>query len=171
MKQSVEQPRQPRPVSAHANWGNYAFAQEPLWRLSEDALPMLEAYFEEAGQFQEAVPLDPDWDSLFAYENAGQLKAFSMRDEGGELLGFAVFILTPTLHARGTLHAISDVVYLRPEYRQGLAGVKFLRFCEAQVKAAGARVAHFILKATAAAQVVERALGARIYEVTYMKVL
>lgn len=167
-----EAPSQPQPqqLSDREKWGNYVFSRESFATLSEDSLEFLNEEYAETGQFQDEVPLDIDWDALFEYDRRGQLACFSLRLEDGTLIGYAMFILSTTLHAKSTLHAMTDVIYVRPKYRKGLVGVKFIHFCEAQVKAMGAKIIHMIMKADPSYRFLERS-GYRIFEVTYMKVL
>jgi GNAT superfamily N-acetyltransferase len=173
VKLQEEQSRlQPPQVLDLVSWGNYTFSREPFAKVSEDLLEFIEDHHAEAGQFKDEVPLDMDWNGMFHYESVGKLLSFAVRlKEGGAMLGYGVFILTPTLHAKSTMHAICDALYLRPEYRQGLLGIKFIDFCEAHVRQAGAAVVHLVMKTDPRmARVLERS-GHRIYEVTYMKVL
>lgn len=152
-------------------WGNYLFSKESFAKISGDSLDLLDAHYEEVGSLNDVVPLDPDWDGMFYYESKGQLVSCVVRlAETGKVLGYAMYILTPTLHAKNTLHAISDVVYIVPEWRKGLMAFKFLNFVERHCKMAGAKVMHTFMPAKVSAAVMER-VGHKIYEVTYMKVL
>lgn len=160
---------QPPALSDRVKWGKYEFAREPFAKVSEGALAFIEANYAETGQFQEHVPLDVDWDSFFLYERQGQLKSYALYTND-EMIGYAVFLLTPTLHAKSTLHAMSDVIYIAPKYRQNYVGIKFIQFCENDLKAAGAKVVHIILKVASAGRALER-YAYKIFEVTYMKVL
>lgn len=167
--QEAAQQKRP-PVSDLVSWGKYTFSKEPFAKLSADMIELIEAHHNEAGQFQEAAPLDMDWDGMFHYESMGMLLSFAVRLEG-VMLGYCVFILTPTLHARSTMHALCDGIYIKPEYRQGLVGIKFIDYCEAYAKQCGAKVVHLVMKADPRlVRVLERS-GHRVFEVTYMKVL
>jgi hypothetical protein len=167
--QEAQQPK-PQPVSDLVSWGKYTFSREPFRKISEDMLEFIEAHHDEAGQFKDAVPLDMDWDGMFYYESRGMLLSFAVRLEGA-MIGYCVFLLTPTLHAKSTMHAICDGIYLRPEYRQGLVGLKFIDYCEAYAKQCGAKVVHLVMKVNPRLTRVLERTGHRIFEVTYMKVL
>jgi GNAT superfamily N-acetyltransferase len=158
------------PVSDLVSWGKYTFSREPFAKLSADMIELIDAHHDEAGQFKEAVPLDMDWDGMFHYESRGMLLSFAIRLDR-EMLGYCVFLLTPTLHAKSTMHAICDGIYLRPEYRQGLVGLKFIDYCEDYARQCGAKVVHLVMKADPRLTRVLERTGHRIFEVTYMKVL
>jgi predicted acetyltransferase len=169
---TLQEAQQPKPllVSDHVSWGKYTFSREPFAEVSRDSLEFLENNYDETGQFQDVVPLDVDWDGMFYYESKGALYSFALRLDG-KMIGYAIFLITPTLHAKSTMHAISDVIFIAKEYRQGLVGIKFIEFCEEHVKAAGVKVVHLVMKADPRlVRVLERS-GHRVFEVTYMKVL
>ena len=169
--QEEQKQLQPLPVSDLVSWGNYTFSKESFAKISEDFIELIDAHHTEAGQFHDAVPFDVDWNGLFHYEASGKLLSFAVRLKEGDMLGYCLFLLTPTLHAKSTMHAICDALYIKPEYRKGLLGIKFIDFCEEHVKQAGAKVSHLVMKIDPRiARVLERS-GHRIYEVTYMKVL
>lgn len=165
----AQQPK-PRLVSDREKWGKYTFSRESFRQVSEDSLEFINDNYDETGQLQDTVPLDVDWDGMFNYEAHGSLLSFALRIDG-KMIGYAIFLLTPTLHARSTMHAISDVIFIAKEYRQGLVGLKFIEYCEAYAKQCGAKVSHLIMKADPRlARILERT-NHRIFEVTYMKVL
>lgn len=167
--QEAQQPK-PQPVSDHVNWGKYTFSRESFRQVSEDSLEFINDNYDETGQLQDTVPLDVDWDGMFYHESRGGLLSFALRLDGA-MIGYAIFLLTPTLHAKSTVHAISDVIFIAKEYRQGLVGLKFIEYCEAYCKQCGAKVSHLVMKADPRLVRILERTGHRIFEVTYMKVL
>ena len=167
--QEAQQPKPPA-VSDLVSWGKYTFSREPFRKVSGDSLEFIDDNYDETGQLQDAVPLDVDWDGMFYHESRGSLLSFALRIET-KMIGYAIFLLAPTLHAKSTVHAISDVIFIAKDYRQGLVGLKFIDYCEAYAKQKGAKVVHLIMKTDPRlARILERT-GHRIFEVTYMKVL
>jgi hypothetical protein len=95
---------------------------------------------------QESVTFDglkPDPDQSLYAEAAymGLLRIYCAR-RGGLLMGYAVFFLSPHPHYRGQVFATQNLIYLVPDERKGSTGTRFLRWCDAQLKAAGAVVVH-----------------------------
>jgi GNAT superfamily N-acetyltransferase len=87
---------------------------------------------------QAAVPLDPDLERYQAYADAGHLFILSMRD-AGKLVGYFVGIVSGHLHYKSTRMCFTDLFYLLPAYRKGLAGVRLFREAETALRARGVR--------------------------------
>ena len=56
---------------------------------------------------------------------------------GGELVGYALYLLSPDMHSQGQLTAHSDAFFLAPQQRRGWAGRDLLRAAEEQLRARG----------------------------------
>ncbi len=86
------------------------------------------------------LPFAPDWDRYLAFERAGSLSIWTARTipldakEKGALVGYVVWILLRGLHSAETVFADADLVYLAPEWRDGLTGYKLLKSGIAAVK-------------------------------------
>lgn len=106
---------------------------------------------------------------MFEYERRGQLLGFSVRVQG-ELQGYAIYLLTTTLHCATTVHAISDVIFVAKPYRNGFMPVKFIKYCEDKLREAGAKVIYNYIKPGTAEHIFER-MGQKQHEVLYVKVL
>lgn len=131
------------------------FRSESLARIWDDALAFGEAHWHEAGHPEFAVQLDR---SLYQQmEAAGALRLFSVRaDATARLVGYASFFLGPHPHS-AVLHASQDALYLAPEVRQGCTALRFLRFIDAQLEAAGvALILQHAVPATALAVLLRR---------------
>ena len=72
-------------------------------------------------------PLDPDFDSYLALEQAGFLKSYTLRDDG-ELVGYVLYHVYNHLHHREVKVAQMDLIYVKPSHR--LSGLKLLRYTE-----------------------------------------
>jgi GNAT superfamily N-acetyltransferase len=98
-----------------------------------DVLPEMKGLFElhyrEIASFQDRIKLDPDFDVYFALEATGKLHVVTARDDG-QLIGYHLSVVTPHMHYKNTLCAHMDVLFLLPEYRHGMAGVKLLKYAE-----------------------------------------
>jgi hypothetical protein len=80
-------------------------------------------------------PYNPDWDRYFAFDRAGSCAVWTARTiKSGILVGFVVWILTRGLHCSDTVFANADLVYLAPDYREGLTGYRLLKTAVAAVR-------------------------------------
>ena len=111
---------------------NLVFSSVTFSELFEGGLrDHLQAHYEELND--KAFPLKPDWDKYFTLENLGMLRCFACFN-GSELVGYAIFLVSPNLHYSSSVWAMEDVYYLAPPYRKGLNGYKWLRFFLGEVE-------------------------------------
>lgn len=90
---------------------------------------MAALHWEEVALDKDAVPLAPDWDKYRWLEKSGILKSVVMR-RSGRMIGYNVFFVQPTLHYATSIWAVNDILYLDPEERRGLAGVRLIKAAE-----------------------------------------
>lgn len=83
--------------------------------------------------------LDVNWDSYRQLENAGIAKLFCYYDET-EMVGYAIFIVADSVHSMGLMQATCTVMYVKPEYRKGGAGARFIYNCQKDLLEMGADV-------------------------------
>lgn len=113
------------------------FAWEKLGTLLADGVEeILFQNFEEIEIDQDRIPLAPDWDYYFSLERMGVYRIVSARTDG-KLAGYASFFVRKHRRHMNTLFAISDEIYLLPEYRKGWTGVAFIRESERLLKELG----------------------------------
>ena len=98
----------------------------------------LEMHYEELALHKDAIPLKPDFERYYSLESKKQLKVFTLRTDEKVLIGYAVFIIGPMLHYKSTICAVNDLLYIKKEYRQGVTGIKFIKYCESKIKEHGA---------------------------------
>lgn len=112
------------------------FATEKLHEALEEIQPLMVNHHAEVALYKEQVPLAPDWNRYEQAERDQALLLHTARVDG-KLVGYAGWLLHWMLHYKHTLAAMNDVLYLAPEHRRGLAGVRLIKYSEAQLKAAG----------------------------------
>ena len=78
-------------------------------------------------------PFDPDFDRYYALDRSGACAAWTARS-GGALVGYVIWIWSRGLHSRCTTFADADPIYLAPEWRDGMTGLKFIRSSIAAVR-------------------------------------
>lgn len=98
----------------------------------------LEMHYEELALHKDAIPLKPDYERYYSLEEKNQLKVFTLTTDEGIMIGYAVFIIGPMLHYKSTICAANDLLYIEKSYRQGMTGIKFIKYCEAKMKDCGA---------------------------------
>lgn len=114
------------------------YQTEPWETYYRDVQPLWLAHWLEVGLDHAAIPLDPDVERYQAYADAGQLHILTMRD-AGKLVGYHVALVSGHLHYKGTLMAFTDLYYVAPTYRKGMAGVRLFREAERALRALGVR--------------------------------
>jgi len=109
------------------------------WR---DALPEMEPllieHWREIALGHDKVPLDVARERYQELCDEGTLHVVTVRDDG-LLVGYHVAIVSGHLHYLSTLHGITDVYFLRPQYRKGRTGIHLFQRVEAQLGALGVK--------------------------------
>ncbi len=73
-------------------------------------------------------PYSPDWNQYFAFERGGSCAVWTARVlKGGTLAGYVIWLTVRGLHSIEHIFAKADLVYLLPEWRDGLTGYRFLK--------------------------------------------
>lgn len=109
------------------------------WR---DALPEMEplliAHWREIALGHDKVPLDVARDRYQALCDEGALHVVTVRHDG-VLIGYHVAIVGGHLHYMSTLHGITDVYFLLPQYRKGYTGIRLFQRVEKELAALGVK--------------------------------
>jgi GNAT superfamily N-acetyltransferase len=114
------------------------FSEERFSDLRTEGAALFEAHWREAAT-DHAVPLDVNWDAYRAFEDVGGVVTITAR-RGGELVGYAVYIVAPHPRYRSLIVADSDVFFLRPADRRGRVGIELFRYAERVLLARGVRL-------------------------------
>lgn len=113
------------------------YSKECLCDVINEVQPLLELHYEELCRYKDRIKLDPDWKSYADAEHAGRFHIFTARD-GEQLVGYSAFFLGPHIHYRKTIVAQNDVLYLHPEHRNGITGIKLIKMSHTGMKELGA---------------------------------
>lgn len=106
------------------------FAREPYSdSLIKEMLPLWQIHHDEIPGYKD-IPLDPDLLMYEQVDRAGLLRIFTVRVEtSGKLIGYQVLFVMRHPHSRNSLQATQDIIFLSKEFRKGLNGYKFLKYC------------------------------------------
>lgn len=115
-------------------------AREPVHGLWPELLPMLEDGFKVYDPFP-GVPLEVDQAMYEALENAGVLRIFTARQDDGELVGYAVFIVAPSPRRRSVIVAQQDVLHTSNKVGPH-AALALIRQSEAALRAEGVNLVY-----------------------------
>ena len=112
------------------------FGVEKYHQVSEDIKELIKLHYEEIAVNKDVIPLDPDWDRYKQLDDNGLILTVTARDDG-KLIGYAIFFVTSHLHYKSTYYANNDLLYLHPDYRKGLVGVRLITISEKYLKEKG----------------------------------
>jgi hypothetical protein len=111
--------------------------RETYWDCHEGVERLLEAHWKEVALYKGEVALEPDLGRYQVMEAQNRLVIVTAR-EGGEVVGYSIFLLHHHLHYKSCLVASNDVIYLRPDKR-GIVGAKLIKRSEAILKSLGVK--------------------------------
>jgi GNAT superfamily N-acetyltransferase len=115
------------------------YKQEFLHTCRYDAEELLKMHYNEIALNKDKIKLNPDWESYEKLEELGKLSIFTVRDNG-KLVGYFVLLVSTSLHYVDHVYAISDIIYVHPDYRKGFLGVRLLKFAERCLKKDGVSI-------------------------------
>ena len=118
-----------------------SYQQEFLSQVEEDIKPLLEKDWLEIEHNKSVRTLDPDWDAYYNIESSNMLRIFTARDNI-KLVGYFVVLIVPSLHNKGLVQGIVDIIYIDKEYRKGLTAHKLFKFSEECLKEDGIKTIH-----------------------------
>lgn len=143
------------------------FGRETVASVWDEIQPLLRQHYDELTWRKEKFTLDPDRERYLALETAGRLRVYSMRRDG-ILVGYSCYLVSPALHYKGVLMAVNDVLYVSPEER-GLEPIKFMRWCEKELKNDGVQcITLHIKKSMNWGRLAER-MGYEVVETNHLK--
>lgn len=99
---------------------------------------LLHAHYAELAIYRD-IPLDPDVEAYCRLEDQGLLRCYTAR-LGSQLIGYAVFLVGPNLHYRGSKQAKADVVYVIPAHRHSRVGFRLLTFADQALRDEGVQL-------------------------------
>jgi len=96
-------------------------------------------HWEEIAVNKDKIKLNPDWSFYETADTAGLLGIYTIR-ESGNLVGYFFVLARPNPHYKDHVFAVNDLLFIDPDYRKGLAGLKLIKFAEEDLKSRGVSV-------------------------------
>lgn len=113
------------------------YAVEDPGTFIEELKVIIPAHYDELCVTKD-FPLMPDYEAYGRLYVAGMLRCITARDESNdELIGYAIFIVSPHLHYKTCKTAMEDIYFLKKEHRLGRTGIRLFQFAEAALRADG----------------------------------
>lgn len=103
------------------------YQKERFADIMVELAPLFVWHWDEIAADKDVILLDPAWDQYLILEDVDQLHIITIRN-GAALVGYFFAVVHPHLHYKTSLTAWSDIFYLLPQYKRGLAaGVRIRR--------------------------------------------
>lgn len=93
-------------------------------------------HYEELALNKDVIPLVPRWDQYEARDMSGSLMLIVARD-AGRPVGYFIGFLAHHMHYATSYNLLCDIFYIRPEFRNGWAGVRLFRAMETEARRRG----------------------------------
>lgn len=114
--------------------------------LKAEMMAMADLYWNDVAASFHDFPPDPNWKMYDALSLAGLLIVVVGRDQAGHpgpglgrLKGFALSVLGPHPHY-ACIYATVPLLFLHPDYRKGMEGMRLARLIERESEKAGAQL-------------------------------
>jgi GNAT superfamily N-acetyltransferase len=112
------------------------FSEETLSQCLDEARPLLVDHWENIALNKDTIPLNPLWNIYEKLEETGNLKIITARQDE-KLVGYAAYVISPSLHDSSEIIADADVFWLDPNHRKGMAGMRLFKHAEKVLKSYG----------------------------------
>jgi len=133
--------------------------------ISEMSLLLIDHWNEANDDMDE---IDVDWPMYQSLQKQGSYYLFTIRAES-ELIGYAGYMIIPSLQCRKRLQAVGDMIYVKPEYRGKMLAIKLMKFAENKMKEVGANAISQSIKAHHDFSAMMRRLGYKLEEYYFTK--
>jgi hypothetical protein len=90
---------------------------------------LIKRHYAELTLDKDVMKLAPDWDRYNQLNNDGKLSIVAAYDNE-KIVGYSVFFLNEHIHYKNNIIANNDVLFLAPEYRLGMTGIKLIKYSE-----------------------------------------
>lgn len=146
------------------------FQRESWEDVGAEIAKLAPEHWRELAVDQQTIPLSLDVDRYTAFEKSGVLFVFTARN-GFDLAGYYIAFLGPHPHYKDSgVMAITDVYYVKPEFRRGTGALLFMQ-AEKALKGIGVTKAYLSCKIHQNHSALFEALGWKATDLMFTKVL
>jgi len=146
------------------------FQKEAPEPFAQEAMELFQKHYEEIAERTDVIALDPDLKRYNNLYDQGMLEIHTIRDDG-KLVGYSLWFVVSHIHYKNSLTANSDVLYISPDYRKGMLGVKFVKWSVEEVKKKNPQRIMFHVKPFLDYSPILKRLGANYFENIYSMVM
>lgn len=114
------------------------FSVEAYSDAIEEMRLLYPAHWAELSHDRDTLPLDVNYAGYEALEASGALLTAVARSEG-VLVGYHLLVLKAPITSQESRMAYGSLLYIKPRFRKGFNGVRFLKYAEAACRNAGAK--------------------------------
>jgi len=114
------------------------FAVERGSEIREEMDALTQLHWEEIALDKGRVFLAPDYARYEDMEAKGILHIITAR-EAGSLVGYHIALVSPHLHYRNDLMCFTDIYFIHPDHRKGLAALGLFRAIESEMRKLGVK--------------------------------
>lgn len=112
------------------------FAHESYVNVKNEIKPLIQEHWKEIALHKGDIKLEPNWNTYSRLAGQGALRVYTAR-KSGELVGYFVCIVMPSLHYMRHLFANNDILFLKKSERKGTAGIRLIKFAIEELKKDG----------------------------------
>ena len=143
---------------------------EPWQAIKWEIQPLLVRHWEEVALDRDTIPLVVDYAVYDALAANGSLQIMTVR-AAGELVGYFWAVVRTHPHYALTLMAFTDIVYIAPDHRKGMTGVKLFTEMEKHLRGMSVEKIFAGTKEKLNLGPIYKRLSYVVHEVIYSKVL
>lgn len=119
------------------------FKRERAQEFFPEAMPLFDKHWREIAHYQDII-LNVDLETYYSIEDKNMLRCFTVRDDEGSLIGYAIYFLKHNLHYKDSFQAVQDVLFIHPEKRG--FGSKLISWCDDELRKEGVQVVYHHVK-------------------------
>jgi hypothetical protein len=121
------------------------FAHESYANVKNEIKPLLQEHWKEIALHTDDIKLEPNWNAYSRMAEQGALRVYTARKDG-ELVGYFVCIVMPSIHYMRHLFANNDILFLKKAQRKGTAGIRLIKYAVEELTKEGVTLININVK-------------------------
>jgi GNAT superfamily N-acetyltransferase len=148
-----------------------SFQEETVEQCMWDVAKLAYTHWDEVASNKEERPLNINWPKYIELNRAGIIRAFTAREDNGNLVGYISFLISDHLRYKSWKYAQSDVYFVDQSTRGQGIGRQLFEEAEAWLKSLGVKSVIIQEKVKNPHEQLFTSLGFTLLEKLYEKVL